>query len=273
MRPIRAISDRSSPGRALKPDTSSDHTRVNLPAGQIRHTLKRGDVRMCHTLLAGSVTTVLAMSRLRVASMAVSVVLLGSLVVACDGSSDSDTTTALSGTPGPSSTAAATTTTIGASSTTSTTSQSVTTSTQPPSGPTVQVAFSFASDECEGAVAIVDRVIADGDDPLVSAFEFLVAGPTSGEKTDGYSSWFSAKTAGTVRSVELHDGLLVVDFDNFIETIANAGTSCGSVSLLAELNGTAFQFADVDAVTYEIEGSCETFFNWLQRGCVIYPRP
>jgi spore germination protein GerM len=122
-------------------------------------------------------------------------------------------------------------------------------------------------------VVFVERVIDEGADPLVASFELLVAGPSADESKDGLWSWFSDETTATVRSVELDNGLLVVDFDNFIEAMNNAGTSCGSESLLAQLNGTAFQFTEVERVTYGIEGSCETFFNWLQRDCVVYHRP
>ena len=49
--------------------------------------------------------------------------------------------------------------------------------------------------------------------------------------------------------------------------IPNASTSCGSEALLAQLNGTAFQFADVERTRYLLDGSCQDFANWLQRTC------
>ena len=34
----------------------------------------------------------------------------------------------------------------------------------------------------------------------------------------------------------------------------------------------AFQFPQVDRVRYEIEGNCDTFFNWLQGECQVFSR-
>ncbi len=65
----------------------------------------------------------------------------------------------------------------------------------------------------------------------------------------------------------LEDGLLEVDFEDFRAEIANASTSCGSASLIASLNATAFQFSEVERVRYSIFGSCNTFYNWLQGEC------
>jgi hypothetical protein len=72
--------------------------------------------------------------------------------------------------------------------------------------------------------------------------------------------------------VTLDNGLLLVDFGDFRELIANASTSCGSMSLLSQLNATAFQFEEVERVRYLIEGSCDAFSNWLQRECMEYTR-
>jgi len=44
------------------------------------------------------------------------------------------------------------------------------------------------------------------------------------------------------------------------------------MSLLAQLNATAFQFDRVERVRYEMEQSCDTFSNWLQRDCAEYTR-
>lgn len=116
-------------------------------------------------------------------------------------------------------------------------------------------------------------MVAEGDDPLTSSFELLVAGPTTNEQENGVWSWFSDETEGMVWSVTVEGDLLIVNFGDLRKIISNAGTSCGSEALLGQLNGTAFLSAEVERVTYEIEGSCDTFYNWLQRDCVIHIRP
>ena len=177
-----------------------------------------------------------------------------------------------------------TTSTIGTSSTsstvvTSTTSPGVTTppeattTTEQVSGQTVEVVFASSDQsECSGTETF-NRTIEVTAEPIESAFRLLVAGPTTEEQASGAGSFFSAETEGMVESVTFDDGLLTVDFDDLRPVILNASTSCGHMSLIAQLNGTAFQFDEVDRVTYLIEGSCDTFFNWLQTDCQTYARP
>ena len=138
----------------------------------------------------------------------------------------------------------------------------------------VLVFFGSGDPDVCAAVGPHERVI-DGDADIVGGtFEQLVRGPGPIEVAAGASSFFSLETAGTVRGTGLNGGLLVVDFNDFrsVLTPAGANTSCGSGLLLAELNSTAFQFAAVDRVRYELEGSCDKFGEWLQTGCVEVTR-
>ncbi len=137
---------------------------------------------------------------------------------------------------------------------------------------TVQVAFATSGGDC-GDVALFGRSVAASLDPVEAAFRDLVAGPTGDEAARGADAIiFSIETSETVQSVTLDNGLLSVDFSDFREVIANASTSCGSMSLLSQLNTTAFQFEEVERVRYLIEGSCDAFSNWLQRECTEYTR-
>lgn len=161
--------------------------------------------------------------------------------------------------------------------TTSTTNPTVTTTTLTTTttiqGEIVQVVFAAEDQSDCSNVTAVDRSLDETTDPMKAVFELLVAGPTTHENVEGAVSMFSNETAGMLRSVELSNGLLTVDFEDLRPVIPNASTSCGHFSLIAQLNGTAFQFPEVERVTYQIEGSCHTFFNWLQRDCHEYPRP
>ncbi len=137
----------------------------------------------------------------------------------------------------------------------------------------VRIAFSSSDGTSCSDVSVADRSLAPDTDPLRSAFDLLVARPTPAEEADGFASPFSEATAGTVWSKDLDNGLLVVDFEDSRTELNNASTSCGSEALLAQLNATAFEFGDVERVTYAVAGSCETFFNWLQCECTQYARP
>ncbi len=104
-------------------------------------------------------------------------------------------------------------------------------------------------------------------EPITAAFEALVGGPTTAETSAGAGSFFSSATTGAVRSVDLTDGLLKIEFVDFRNELSNASTSCGSASFLASLNATAFEFDEVERVRYTIFGSCNNFYNWLQTEC------
>lgn len=170
------------------------------------------------------------------------------------------------------------TTTLATTSTTTTdvvttTTLETTTTTEGVAGQIVQVLFAAEDQSDCSNVTASDRSVDEAAEPIGTAFELLVAGPTAEEGAEGAGSFFSNETAGMLRSTELSDGLLTVDFGDLRPVIPNASTSCGSFSLIAQLNGTAFQFPEVERVTYQIEGNCDAFFNWLQRDCQEYLRP
>jgi hypothetical protein len=65
---------------------------------------------------------------------------------------------------------------------------------------------------------------------------------------------------------------MIVDFTEDI-TVDNASTSNGSTFFLGELYANAFQFEDVESVEFQINGSCEAFWEFLQAGeCNITDR-
>lgn len=181
--------------------------------------------------------------------------------------------TGLEATSAPSTVGTSTTTSQTMSTTTHTVTTTTLTTTTTVQGEIVQVVFAAEDQSDCSNVAAVDRSLDEAADPMKAVFELLVAGPTTDEIAAGAVSMFSNETAGMLRSVELSSGLLTVDFEDLRPVIPNASTSCGHFSLIAQLNGTAFQFPEVERVTYQIEGSCHTFFNWLQSDCREYPRP
>lgn len=42
---------------------------------------------------------------------------------------------------------------------------------------------------------------------------------------------------------------------------------------MSQFNATVFQFPTVTSVEYRINGSCDDFFEWLQRVCSVIERP
>jgi hypothetical protein len=109
------------------------------------------------------------------------------------------------------------------------------------------------------------------DAELRTALERLLRG-TAAPRAD--TTWFSTATEGALRNVTLDtNGHATVDFEDLRTLIPNASSSAGSQMLLDELNATVFGVAAVRSVDYLIEGRCERFWEWLQRGCQAVPRP
>lgn len=156
---------------------------------------------------------------------------------------------------------------------TTTTTVSTTTTTSPETQ-TVMVAFATGDGSDCAQVTSYPRQIDAALDPVRSAFDMLVAGPTVEEMALGASSVFADDSSGALWSVVWYEyeKLLIVDFRDVRSLLSNASTSCGSQSLLAQLNTTAFQFEEVVRVRYEMDGSCDIFSEWLQSECMEYTR-
>jgi hypothetical protein len=136
----------------------------------------------------------------------------------------------------------------------------------------VQVFYGVEGGGDCSAVTGYDRSLSQGSDPVRGAFDQLVLGPSRVEQEAGATSFFDREvTPGAVVGTSLTDGLLVVDFrDGLPLEIPNASASCGSERLLAELRATAFQFDEVERVSFTLDGDCAAFFEWLQRSCTAY---
>lgn len=143
---------------------------------------------------------------------------------------------------------------------------------EPPAGGsrpgTVWVYFTCADDPLPGAPRALPRVGSD----LRAALVELVKGPTAEERALGFQSFFSSKTAGMIRSVTETEGKVVIDFADFREAMPNASTSAGAGQLMRELTQTIFQFESVGVVEIRMEGSCDTFWRWLQSDCQMLVR-
>jgi hypothetical protein len=99
---------------------------------------------------------------------------------------------------------------------------------------------------------------------LHGAMSALLKGPTANEKRAGFGGWFTARTAGMLRSVRLSHGIAYLDFRDLRGVIPNASSSCGSTLLLAQLERTAKQFTGVRHTLYSLNGNRRAFYEWLQ---------
>ncbi len=116
--------------------------------------------------------------------------------------------------------------------------------------------------ECDIVAAVTRQV--EPPAVLAGAMKRLLEGPTAAERAAGFESWFSPATAGMLNWVTIDAGTARVDFRDFSGIIPNASTSCGSASLLSNLDSTATQFPTVDRAVYSFDGDVAAFYEWLQ---------
>lgn len=128
---------------------------------------------------------------------------------------------------------------------------------------TVNVYFTPDASEC-GATHEYPRQVTPPR-VLTGALEQLLSGPTDEERAAGATSFFDGGTSGMLRSVAIRDGVANVDFGDLRPVVPGASSSCGSTSLLAQLDATTTQFSTVHRARYSINGSERTFYEWLQR--------
>lgn len=103
-----------------------------------------------------------------------------------------------------------------------------------------------------------------GSDVLHDAMNQVLRGPRDHEARMGAWSFFSHRTAGLINSVRIRSGVAYIDFDDFRHIIPNASSSCGSTSLIEQLDRTALQFPRVNSTRYSFEGNRPAFYEWLQ---------
>lgn len=120
--------------------------------------------------------------------------------------------------------------------------------------------------ECNSVYPVARAVYRAGKSPLVLLRQ-LFAGPTPEEMAQGYTSFFSDATKDSVRGVALRNGTAYVNLADIREVIPNASSSCGSASLLAQIEETLMQLPGINRVIIAIEGDTQTFYDWIQIGC------
>lgn len=120
--------------------------------------------------------------------------------------------------------------------------------------------------EC-GTVHPVSRDTSVHPDRRFAMLSELLRGPTEEEKAEGYTSFFSDETADALRSLSVQNGTAYVNLRDLRQVIPNASTSCGSASLLAQIESTLMQFPEIERIIIAFDGDTETFYEWIQIGC------
>lgn len=120
------------------------------------------------------------------------------------------------------------------------------------------------------AVFPVTRMIPKTSTPLQAAAELLFAGPNEEEKAFGYNSIFSKDTARMLKSVNLKNGVVYLDFNQsglLAAVRAGANSSCGGAQFGASIQKTLLGVSGVKTVLFKnfsLEGDKTAFQNMMQ---------
>lgn len=129
---------------------------------------------------------------------------------------------------------------------------------------------------CEPAPAdprAVLRVVPLAEEPLDrlrSALAELMVGPTSNERATGLAGPLPPGLDGVLQSVELQDdGLAIIDFSETLVTTEELAmnASHNRFVLFKTVEETAFQFKEVTAVEYRLDGDCDAFARSFEMLC------
>lgn len=139
-------------------------------------------------------------------------------------------------------------------------------------GLVVELSPTFHQDEEPVQVTRIVQLPADEGPPsrelLVElSIRALLAGPSDEERSRGIHSFFSAETEGLLRGVSMEGDTAIVDLTGLADRLPNASSSAGSGLLITQLDRTVFTVPGVAAARYEWDGSCERFWEFLQRDC------
>jgi hypothetical protein len=129
----------------------------------------------------------------------------------------------------------------------------------------LRVFFSCGGPEASPTPAY--RIVPTTVGVLRASLDQLLTGPTSGERTAGFASWFTPATFGMVAGVDLAaDGSASVDLADFRKLIPGASSGSATTMLLGQLDATVFQFPTIRSVVYRFAGDCQAFADWLHLG-------
>ncbi|MBI4948317.1 GerMN domain-containing protein [Candidatus Berkelbacteria bacterium] len=134
---------------------------------------------------------------------------------------------------------------------------------------TVKIYFSKTGDTDCSKVYAINRTIPKTTMIGTAALNQLFKGPTDTEKTNGYTSLFSSKTANILNSLQVTNGVAYVNLKDIRTLIPSASSSCGSAQFIAEVESTLEQFNTVKKVVNAIDSDVEKFYEWVQIGCQI----
>ena len=113
----------------------------------------------------------------------------------------------------------------------------------------------------------IQRTVPVETDVLTAAVRTLLAGPSATERDQGYESFFTTASAGTLVAAHRQGATAYLDLRDHPRLIPNASTACGSAAYRAALTQTAATASGATRVLFALEGDPRAFWEWQQMGC------
>jgi len=139
--------------------------------------------------------------------------------------------------------------------------------------PTTRFNIYFNNDGLTGGTTVCDAVFpvsrsspSPGNEPA-AALEALFQGPTLEERSQGYRSFFSERTAGLLKRVKIEAGTAYVDLHDRRGELRGVTSSCGSAEFFSQIQHTLKEFPTVNRIIFAIEGNPGIFYDWMELEC------
>jgi hypothetical protein len=117
------------------------------------------------------------------------------------------------------------------------------------------------------AVFPVTRSSPSTTNGAASALEALFLGPTPEERSQGYRSFFSGRTAGLLKRLKTEAGTAYIDLHDKRREFSGVTSSCGSAEFFSQIQRTLEEFPTIDRIIFAIEGSPRVFYDWMELEC------
>lgn len=118
-----------------------------------------------------------------------------------------------------------------------------------------------------GELVPLPRSVPADRDSVAAAIAELVKGVNADEAARGCTSYFSEETRNSLRAVRRSGGgdTVTVEFRSLMGLVpeVQGARSFLPPGIMAELTWTVFQFTDVEAIRFSIDGDEQAFWRWL----------
>lgn len=139
--------------------------------------------------------------------------------------------------------------------------------------PVSQFNVYFNNDDLTDSMTVCDAVFPvprsspSTTDGAAAALDALFLGPTPEERSQGYRSLFSERTAGLLIRLKIEAGTAYVDLHDKRREFSGVTSSCGSAEFFSQIQRTLEEFPTIDRIIFAIEGSPRVFYDWMELEC------